>query len=66
MSRRNPFPGLSRVVDRHGKVRWRYRVRGVSTYIHGAYGSAEFRAAYVRVPRDGGHGFHGMMGAYSS
>ena len=20
----------------------------------------------VRVPRDGGHGFHGMMGAYSS
>ena len=23
-------------------------------------------AYYVRVPRDGGHGFHGMMGAYSS
>ena len=20
----------------------------------------------LRVPRDGGHGFHGMMGAYSS
>ena len=23
-------------------------------------------AEWVRVPRDGGHGFHGMMGAYSS
>ena len=46
MNRRNPFPGVSRVVDRHGKVRWRYRSRGVSTYIHGTYGSAEFRAAY--------------------
>lgn len=24
------------------------------------------RGHWLRVPRDGGHGFHGMMGAYSS
>lgn len=44
--RKNPFPGVSRVVDRHGTVRWRLRKNGVDTYLPGAYGSAEFRAAY--------------------
>lgn len=48
--RKNPFPGVSRVTDRHGIVRWRLRItkKGVKidTYLPGAYGSAEFRAAY--------------------
>lgn len=44
--RRNPFPGVGRTVDRHGKVRWRFRQRGFSAYLPGPYGSAEFRAAY--------------------
>lgn len=44
--RRNPFPGVSMVKDRHGRKRWRYRRRGVDVYLPGAYGSAEFRAAY--------------------
>lgn len=47
MRRRNPFPGVSRVVDRHGKVRWRYRHKsGFSTYLRGDYGSVEFRQSY--------------------
>lgn len=46
MPRRNPFPNLTRVTDRHGKTRWRYRRAGFSAYIHGEYGSAEFRASY--------------------
>lgn len=46
MKRRNPFPGVTRAPDRHGKVRWRYRSKGVDTYISGTYGSAEFRAGY--------------------
>ncbi|MCU0909876.1 MAG: tyrosine-type recombinase/integrase [Rhodobacteraceae bacterium] len=44
--RRNPFPGVARTVDRHGKVRWRFRKRGFSAYLPGPYGSPEFRAAY--------------------
>ena len=44
---RNPFPGVTRIVDRHGKVRWRFRMKGAaSCYIPGEYGSVEFRAAY--------------------
>jgi hypothetical protein len=44
---RNPFPGVSRVVDRHGKTRWRFRMKGrAPCYLAGEYGSAEFRAAY--------------------
>lgn len=47
MQRRNPFPGVSCVVDRHGKRRWRGRKKGLpSIYLPGAYGSVEFRAAY--------------------
>lgn len=44
---RNPFPGVSRFVDRHGKVRWRFRRKGrADVYLPGLYGSAEFRTAY--------------------
>ncbi len=44
---RNPFPGVSRFTDRHGKVRWRYRKKGLAyVYLPGPYGSAEFRIAY--------------------
>jgi integrase len=43
----NPFPGVSRVVDRHGKPRWRFRMKGrPSTYLAGEYGSVEFRQNY--------------------
>lgn len=46
MARRKPFPGVTRVKDRHGKVRWRFRSRGFSAYLPGPYGSAAFVAAY--------------------
>ena len=46
MKRRNPFPGVSRVTDRHGEVRFRFRRKGFDTYLPGPYASAEFRAAY--------------------
>lgn len=49
MRRRNPFPGVTRSPDRHGKVRWRFRRKGFSCYLPGAYGSAEFRAAYEQA-----------------
>lgn len=44
--RRNKFPGVSVVYDRHGKVRYRFRARGFSTYLHGEYGSPEFIREY--------------------
>jgi site-specific recombinase XerD len=48
--RHDPFPGVTRAVDRHGKPRWRLRrtIKGrkIDTYIHGAYGSVQFRAEY--------------------
>lgn len=46
MKRRNPFPGVGRATDRHGKVRWRFRRKGFSAYLPGPYGSPDFRAAY--------------------
>ena len=50
MKRKNPFPGVTRAQDRHGKARWRLRrtVKGyrIDAYLPGPYGSAEFRAAY--------------------
>lgn len=46
MARRNPFPYVTRTESRHGKVMWRFRKPPVDTYLPGAYGSAEFRAAY--------------------
>lgn len=48
--RKNSFPGVATVEDRHGKLRHRLRriVRGraIDTYLPGPYGSPEFRAAY--------------------
>lgn len=46
MRRRNPYPGVSRAPDRHGRVRWRFRSKGFSTYLPGPYGSPAFIAAY--------------------
>ncbi len=43
MKRNHPYPGVTRVKDRHGKIRWRFRKKGCSEcYIKGAYGSKEF------------------------
>lgn len=44
--RRNPFPGVSRVKDRHGRTRYRFRRAGVDAYINEAYNSPAFVAAY--------------------
>lgn len=48
--RKNPFPGVNTVEDRHGKLRHRLRrtIRGrtIDVYLPGPYGSPEFRAAY--------------------
>src|SRR6056297_2098485 len=52
MRRRNPFPGVSRTVDRHGKVRWRFRRKGFSCHLPGAYASVEWRAAYEAALSD--------------
>mgnify|MGYP001042178342 CR=1 FL=1 len=49
IKRRNPFPGVTRTVDRHGKVRWRYRRKGFSCYLPGEYASVEFRSAYEQA-----------------
>ncbi len=46
MKRRNPFTGVTRAPDRHGRVRWRFRRKGFSCYLPGPYGSFEFRRAY--------------------
>ena len=51
--RKNPFPGVNTVEDRHGKLRHRLRrtIRGrtVDVYLPGPYGSPEFRAAYEQA-----------------
>lgn len=44
--RTNPFPGVTRIVDRHGKVRWRVRNKGKSAYLHGSYASTDWRRQY--------------------
>ena len=44
--RRNPYPGVTRATDRHGRVRWRFRRGRVDCYLPGPYGSEAFRAAY--------------------
>ncbi len=50
MAPKNPFPGVTRFTDRHGKIRWRLRVKvkgkPISKFLPGAFGSVEFRAAY--------------------
>ena len=66
--RRNPYPGVTRITDRHGKVRWRFRRKGFSAYMPGPYGSAEFRAAYEaavnesRTPASYTRDPHGTLG----
>ena len=51
--RKNPFPGVNTVEDRHGKLRHRLRrtIRGrtIDTYLPGPYGSPQFRAAYEQA-----------------
>jgi len=37
---------VTKFIDRHGKLRWRFRRRGVSVYLPGQYGSDEFLRAY--------------------
>ena len=49
MRRKNPYPGVSRVSDRHGKRRWRFRRKGIDCYLHGDYGSTEFVAGYEKA-----------------
>ena len=44
---KNPFPGVSRVIDRHGKLRWRFRRGSFSAYLHGEYGSQQFVREYA-------------------
>lgn len=46
MRRKSPFPGVTRIVDRHGKIRFRFRRKGFTCYLPGPYASADFRAAY--------------------
>lgn len=68
MTKRKPFPGVTRAVDRHGKVRWRFRSKtGFSVYLPGPYNSAEFRAAYeealkgAAAPAERGSATYGTM-----
>lgn len=50
MTRRKSYPGLTKVVDRHGKTRWRFRMKGrASCYIPGEFGSKEFDIAYEKA-----------------
>jgi integrase len=44
--RRNPFLGVPRVTDRHGRTRWRFRGGLVDCYLPGEFGSVEFVAAH--------------------
>ena len=67
---KNPYPGVTRIVDRHGKVRWRFRGKGGagSTYLPGPYGGPEFRHAYeeavagVASSAKVNHAVHGSLG----
>ncbi|HEV2082788.1 MAG TPA: tyrosine-type recombinase/integrase [Brevundimonas sp.] len=46
--RRLGFPNAAAFTDRHGKVRWRFRKKGLAAvYLPGLPGSAEFAAAYA-------------------
>ena len=44
--RKNPFPGVPRIVDQHGKTRFRFRSKGFTGYLPSPYGTVAFRAAY--------------------
>lgn len=44
---KNRYRGVSKLIDRHGKVRWRFRVKGLPPcYVPGPYGSEAFIAAW--------------------
>lgn len=49
MRRDRNYPGVSKFKDRHGKWRWRVRVKGRGTMLPGEYGSPEFVAAWHAV-----------------
>ena len=38
--RKNPFPGVTRIVDQHGKTRFRFRSKGFTCYLPGHMCSA--------------------------
>jgi integrase len=40
------YPHASSYRDRHGKLRWRYRVKGISVELGTSYGSDEFKRRY--------------------
>lgn len=42
---------VTKFIDRHGKLRWRFRRRGMSAYLPGEYGSEEFLKAYDKAMR---------------
>ena len=44
--RKNPFPGVTRIVDQHGKTRFRFRSKGFTCYLPGPYASVAFRTAF--------------------
>lgn len=44
---RNPYPGVTKLIDRHGRTRWRFRRKGFAmAYLPGLHGSPEFLDAY--------------------
>jgi integrase len=48
MRRDRKYPGASKFFDRHGKLRWRARRKGMPTVmLPGAYGSQEFEEAWA-------------------
>ena len=44
--RKNPFPGVYSYFDHHNKLRHRFQRGSFSAYIHGEYGSEQFRREY--------------------
>ena len=44
--RKNHFPGVTKIVDQHGKTQFRFRSKGFTSYLPGPYASVAFRAAY--------------------
>ncbi len=49
MTRKNKFPGVTKTIDRHKKIRWRFRRKGFSCYLPSPYGSVEFVVAYEKA-----------------
>ena len=51
LKRRREFPGATYFRDRHGKMRWRYRVKGFTAQLGTDYGSPEFVKRYEAALR---------------